>query len=364
MNNLEKTKKPEIKSSNFYYQTLEHWRGIAALSVVLFHGFGPLYNKPLHPSVVWLKMIAGYGWLGVHLFFVISDYCITASAYKTFLKNDTFITFIKNRFMRLVPTYWIAFILTIGIGIISSPFNSTNIANNIPKSWLEWLGNILLIAPYINTAFYGVVYWTLSVEFGFYLIVMLLLIIAQKINIKTAIFMGLTLAFSSVFMFKNPNIPQFISYWCEFFCGTLVFMAITLKLAGKNYQHNLCLGLILSFLAMGIILNYQYNAQTTLVFASVYAMLIYGLYYFDEKIFAINELKWLGFIGLMSYSLYLLHVPIEGRVINLGIRFFPTNSWVFLPIEILAWSVAIAISYIFYRIVEKPLNQWRYTLNK
>jgi peptidoglycan/LPS O-acetylase OafA/YrhL len=64
------------------YRSLDHWRGVAALSVVLFHGFGTTYNRTLSPLAEVLKAIAAHGWLGVHLFFVISGYCITASLYK------------------------------------------------------------------------------------------------------------------------------------------------------------------------------------------------------------------------------------------------------------------------------------------
>jgi peptidoglycan/LPS O-acetylase OafA/YrhL len=64
-------------------------------------------------------------------------------------------------------------------------------------------------------------------------------------------------------------------------------------------------------------------------------------------------------MGLMSYSLYLMHVPLQGRVINLGSRFIPTHSLALLGLQILGWIVAISASYLFYRLVEQPLNQRR-----
>ena len=65
----------------------------------------------------------------------------------------------------------------------------------------------------------------------------------------------------------------------------------------------------------------------------------------------------------MSYSLYLLHVPFQGRVINLGMRFIEFNSYKFLGLQILGWIVAITLSYNFYQFVEKPLNSWRSRIN-
>lgn len=64
--------------------------------------------------------------------------------------------------------------------------------------------------------------------------------------------------------------------------------------------------------------------------------------------------------GLISYSLYLLHVPFQGRVINLGSRFIPVDSLMMLLLQVVGWTVAISVSIIFYKLVEKPLNNWRY----
>ena len=56
-----------MPSWNPQYKTLDHWRGVAALWVMIFHGFGTVYNKPLHPLVELVKSVAAPGWLGVHL---------------------------------------------------------------------------------------------------------------------------------------------------------------------------------------------------------------------------------------------------------------------------------------------------------
>jgi peptidoglycan/LPS O-acetylase OafA/YrhL len=95
-------------------------------------------------------------------------------------------------------------------------------------------------------------------------------------------------------------------------------------------------------------------------------MIIYFLYKLDKYIDSLDFMKWLKFIGIMSYSLYLLHVPFGGRVINLGSRFVPIESPMMLILQMLGWLVAISISFIFYQLVEKPLNDWRHqiTTNK
>jgi peptidoglycan/LPS O-acetylase OafA/YrhL len=343
---------------NPQYKSLDHWRGIAILWVMIFHGFATTYDKSLHPVAELLKVVAAPGWLGVHIFFVISGYCIAANVYRLVLNNGSPWTFITNRAWRLLPVYWLAFLVTIVLNLVSSPFNRTSIGQNLPSSWQSWLGNLFLIQPYLNIPFYGVVYWTLFVEIGFYLIVTFLLIIQKHINLKLALFIGLSLGFASVFLAPSPR-GMIFSYWCEFVCGVLVFSALLSKNQGNIYRHNLSLSLILILGVLSIWVNLNFF-KTSLLFSSIFAIILYCLYSLDNKIDSIKEIRWLKFIGVISYSLYLLHVPFQGRVINLGGRFIQYESPMVLLLQMIGWSVAIFGSYLFYRLVEKPLNDWRH----
>ncbi|ALF54336.1 hypothetical protein ACX27_18205 [Nostoc piscinale CENA21] len=343
---------------NPQYKTLDHWRGIAALWVMLFHGFGTTFDKSLHPLVEIIKSIAAPGWLGVHIFFVISGYCITASVYKLILKGGSSWAFLQTRILRLMPTYWIAFLLTLSLNIISSPFNKVNLADAIPSSWEIWFGNLFLIQPYLNVPFYVVVYWSLVVEIGFYLIVATLLIIRNKISQNLSLFLGLFLAFMAIFMPHDSKLG-WIRYWSEFVCGSLVFTALFAKHKNHTYHQNLSITLIMILGATGAWIHLIHD-QNQLWFSSIFAIIIYLLYGFDNIINSINLINWLKYFGLISYSLYLLHVPFQGRVVNLGTRFIPVDSIMILVLQVLGWAVAITISIIFFKLVEKPLNNWRY----
>jgi peptidoglycan/LPS O-acetylase OafA/YrhL len=64
-----KTDLTNIRFWSPQYKTLDHWRGIAVLWVMIFHGFGTAYDQSLHPLAELIKSVAAPGWLGVHLFF-------------------------------------------------------------------------------------------------------------------------------------------------------------------------------------------------------------------------------------------------------------------------------------------------------
>lgn len=336
---------------NSHYKSLDYWRGIAILWVMLFHGFGTTFSQPLHPVLEVLKAIAAPGWLGVHFFFVISGYCIMSSAYRLTLKDGNPWTFLKNRFWRLVPTYWIAFFSAIALNILSSPFNKVSLSALVPTSWQSWIGNILLIQPYLDVPFYVVVYWSLTVEIGFYLIVAGLLFISQKLGRKIALILGISTGIASVLIHSPWAI---LTTWCEFVCGALLFLALLSQAKERTQHRNLALGIILliGLLSLWMRLNLAW-------FSASFALLLYLLYPLDLRLTSIKSLSWLNFMGLMSYSLYLMHVPLQGRVINLGSRFIPTKSLALLGLQILGWIVAITVSYLFYRWVEHPLNQRR-----
>ena len=75
-------------------------------------------------SSEFIYSIASYGHLGVPMFFVISGFVITYSAESTLKKNETPISFLKKRFLRIYPTFWastiaVVFILPYLIELIS-----------------------------------------------------------------------------------------------------------------------------------------------------------------------------------------------------------------------------------------------------
>lgn len=63
------------------------------------------------------------------------------------------------------------------------------------------------------------------------------------------------------------------------------------------------------------------------------------------------------FFGNISYSLYLLHVPVGGRVINLSLRLTDSPAGKVAALAV-ALSLSVAASYAFYRLIEKPAQRW------
>jgi len=58
-------------------------------------------------------------------------------------------------------------------------------------------------------------------------------------------------------------------------------------------------------------------------------------------------------LGAISFSLYLIHVPVGGRVVNLGRRFVETELGELL-LSAVALLVCLVTAYLFYIVFERP----------
>ena len=68
-------------------------------------------------------------------------------------------------------------------------------------------------------------------------------------------------------------------------------------------------------------------------------------------------------LGAISYSLYLIHVPIGGRVINLGKRFID-HPWQEFLLSLLALAICLVFATAYHKYVELPAMNWSRQLKK
>jgi peptidoglycan/LPS O-acetylase OafA/YrhL len=62
------------------------------------------------------------------------------------------------------------------------------------------------------------------------------------------------------------------------------------------------------------------------------------------------------FLGSISYSLYLVHVPVGGRLINATLR-FSLGPVMIATVTVVTLGVSILAATVFYRLVEQPAKQ-------
>ena len=143
---------------------LDALRGLAALSVAAFHltffRF-VLFGTTIPSEFIATTSATRYGYLGVHVFFVISGFVITMTASDTTAEK-----FIASRVARLLPL----FILCSALSLIA-----VTITGHREPSFALYLANLTLAPEAFGQPFIDGVYWSLRCEVIFYVFILSLI---------------------------------------------------------------------------------------------------------------------------------------------------------------------------------------------
>jgi peptidoglycan/LPS O-acetylase OafA/YrhL len=166
--------KQRVNPMNFFDRvpTLDGWRGLAILGVVLYHARSSFVEGPL-------PRLAVRGAFGVDLFFAISGFLICGKLFQELQNTGTFSlkTFYSRRLFRIVPA--LAFYLIVLAALAGFGWSSTH-------PW-EFFSSALFVRNYFPLFHGGTVYgaftaqfWSLAVEEHFYLIWPLVMMVCAK----------------------------------------------------------------------------------------------------------------------------------------------------------------------------------------
>jgi peptidoglycan/LPS O-acetylase OafA/YrhL len=316
-------------------EVLDWLRGLAALSVALYHFTGGADG--------WVKVSGARGYLGLTVFFVISGlvipYAMWRGRYRGLADAPTFIL---KRLTRLEPPYFAAIAITLVLGYLSArapgfhgaPFHVGALALLLHVGYLNGIFGQPWLSP---------VFWTLALEFQFYLSMLFLYggLSSKKRVWRMAIFVVMVAA-ALLTVPTEALVPRYLGL---FALGAAGFQ-YRVGLIGKGEFALLAL----AFTLLNIHLLGGANA-TAAVLAAIAAA-------FANP----PRVKVLAFFGAISYSLYLLHVPIGGRVINLASR-LPRTMPIELGAVVTAMAVSLIAAWLLYRLVERPSQKWSASFN-
>lgn len=316
------------------YRSLDAARGLAALAVAAFHAVSPL----VEPGASRLGDVLLHGWAGVYLFFPISGYCILAAVESP--RARTLGRFLARRWRRIFPPYWASIALAVGVALAALPWNHGTIAELVKPPW-QWLAiatltQLLARVPHdVN-----VVYWSLTYEEQFYLVMAASLLLGPRA--RRPALLALSIASVAYRLPANALRPPglFLDRWMEFAVGMAVFDFAEGGARRAWATALLALGAATVALA--------HDRQMAISLAVALALI--ALRPVDERLAATRTMRSLGRLGAISYSLYLVHVPIGGRVVNLLRRALPTSVWLVAGAGVAA-SVLVAIA--FHHFVER-----------
>jgi peptidoglycan/LPS O-acetylase OafA/YrhL len=303
---------------------VEAMRALASISVALFH-----FCNQLHSTGA--QLVARYGWLGVDVFFVISGFVIPLSLYGRGYGLRDFPLFLLRRLVRLEPAYLVSIAAVVVLWHASSL--AAGFRGDAPSySFPQIASHLFYLVPLTSYQWLSPVYWSLAYEFVFYITVGL----TFSYLIERSEAATVTLALGAVglkFVMYNTVDVRIV----EFLVGVLVMRSMVSDAKTRHTAVWLLASLVLVFFIGGIAAG---------IVVSIGACSILFLRSLEFGRLAI-------FLGGISYSLYLVHVPIGGRVINLGTRFGEGPLYE-LVIVALALLLSVVTAMLLHRLVEAP----------
>ncbi len=251
--------------------------------------------------------IAKYGYLGVELFFMISGFVILYST------NRTAGEFIRRRFLRLFPMFWMALILIYLVLLL--PF-----WERTTPPFSRFLWNLTMVPTAFGQERIDETHWFLVRELQFYVFVAVVLAIgAGKLLPKIFPIWAIILCVWNLLNLPDFNIWYFSGYFSLITGGAVIY---SIREWGWNRLR--FFGLLAAYVGaidtrISIIpvietrRNTDYSANViAIIVTAIFLIMLLTLNKNIEKF----QVSWIGVAGAITYPLYLIHGRLGGTFIQ------------------------------------------------
>jgi peptidoglycan/LPS O-acetylase OafA/YrhL len=335
---------------------LDGFRGLAILLVLVHHFLQNAQGTLLADQA--LTAAAGWCWVGVDLFFVLSGFLITGILYDAKGATNYFRAFYVRRLLRIFPLYYAALLIgfvllpCLGLDLVSVPIGR--------RWWFWWHGsNVLTAVTGWQPRPIGH-FWSLALEEQFYLVWPLLVFVLSRralLGVLTATVVGA--AGLRVVLASHAVDPRFIYVFTLTRLDDLALGGILALLArspgGLAAQRNRLIALVpiaavlllrlfradggLHWPAWG---RFAQGYGYSLVGGLAALLLALTLSRPSGVLAHLFSSPFLRFWGRHSYAIYVLHMPVDvaGRALGLhpSAHGGPVGSGWFLP-----WALAFVV---------------------
>jgi peptidoglycan/LPS O-acetylase OafA/YrhL len=354
---------------------LESLRGIAALSVALFH------VKDISTSPITNNLFIENSDTMVDFFFVLSGFVIAYTYLDRITDIRSLVNFKIKRFLRLYPLHFVTlfvflfieiakYILESFLGISSNvtPFSTNNLTS--------FVSNLFLFHSFTEpTVTFNAPSWSISTEFYTYLIFGLVLLISSNFSNKIRpVLLFVVMAVSAYLVLIFDAMEEFVGvamFRCmySFFLGTLIFY-IFKKIKTKTPM----------LVSLGLIFFSIWAVCYPEIVPKIYLPILFSLVIFSlitsnpNNLINILNSRYLVFLGTVSYGIYMVHygvwwiyqqslrfifnfeteVSVNGGLI---IKINPFESTLMVVSGIV---LVIFLSWLSYKYIEVPFNNLRH----
>ena len=340
-------------TANPRYVFVDGLRGFAAVGVLCHHllqcsVLGPVLEKALPSPILFLCL---HGARGVQVFFVISGFVIAHSLRNVEPTGRAIGNFILRRQLRLDLPYWamLAFVLANTACEIMAPGLTSRALPSFGNVILNllYLQNIVGVTQILGTA------WTLCLEIQFFLVFILILAFGRRLAGQVTVgraplsAVGLVGGLGLLSLVNqapgDSQPPWFLPYWFYFAAGVLCYW----HLRGRMHP-----AVFWCFLGAFLVIPVRTNVISIATgFTTALAFFAVGR--------AGKLTTWLGgpvskYLGKISYSLYLVHLPVLSIVLRAGYKVSGENKAASLVWFTVAAAASFVAGHLMWRYVETP----------
>lgn len=342
-----------------HVRALDGLRGIAIIIVLLSHS--SVDNMYFHEAFIFL----GIGKGGVFLFYALSAYLLDKQISIALRSKQANSFFWKRYFMRRVlriyPLFIIALIVFWGLTQIGVKAMITDGMDVIRHFFLlEGKG----------------VFWSIPVEFKYYFLSPLILLFCHRYfrwDLRKILILFTLLSMATIAITFYVHLPKIstIKHLTIFLSGT--FIAIYEIVKGRPDWINRfekMLGwtsfiALIIFLMMNLVVMEQYLGITTnngrkglIIYTFLSGLMLLGAIYNKGLYKRFLEMKALRYVGVISFSLYLFHMPVV-YLLQSGKFDVPDSLRVYF-----FFGATFLVSTITYLLVERPISRIRISRRK
>ena len=281
-----------------------------------------------------LCLIGAHGHFGVEAFFILSGIVIPHSMRAGAYDLSRVGQFLLKRTIRIQIPFLAIIAIEIVLIYISSltPWRE---GISVRLDTFNFASHMLYLNDLIGVPWLLPNFWTLAIEFQFYVMIAILhpAISQNKRIYRILVLIGLVL-----FGFGFPQQYLLSSHILFFLLGIVVFQALNRIINYLEFFAVTSALLLLVFL--------QYGLFSFLLAASVLIVIFF---------FKCN-FKWASVVGTISYSVYLIHIPFGGRLL-LMTKTYVQSEHLRTFFIVIIFILTIILAWVFYVLVEKQSIQ-------
>jgi peptidoglycan/LPS O-acetylase OafA/YrhL len=323
------------------FPALDGVRAVAAVLVVVFHYGGP-------------NWVRANGWIGVHLFFVLSGFLITTLALREEARAGrvSLAEFYIRRAFRILPVYYVV----IGVIVVFAYFRGLGLRHSGIVAALPW--NVAFVGEYHQMTWFGQA-WTLGVEQKFYLVWPLLAFGLGALGFMKRL--SLAVGLVAVMLALIPFMPYAGAYSPILIGCTLAIVLHHRKgfAALRVFTHPAA-GLVVAATLIAVqtmfgeitgLLHDDGGSVTGTGYVLLAALLVPSLVAGGGPLAWVLSLRPMRFIGERSYSLYLMQAVVAVALAGAIPQFAPHRTLTAVAVTI----VGLMAADLLYRWVELPM---------